>query len=215
MKEEACAAAIERGYAGPYLRYINILPEEKLWLGSVLLLVRGDRVQAPAHDSAQGQDAGDAASIRLWEVGQEGKEIGQSQALLLTEVEGWQAWRFSISLPVGAEQRPVTYAVRVGGVQTQPSVFWVPGNDLPMHWGYTSCNGLSAVCRLGNAPGREKGGCAWWTWLGPGPKPGTRVEVCKCAEWTGFNPPCVMERGPCLHVLGGLGQRRRCTESGV
>lgn len=147
--EHACRKMVDRGWAGPYLRYINILPEEGVWLGSVLLLVRSERLGAsrtPAQPPAESADRptrpGDTqshditAEMVMWEA--DGKEQGQStsQGVLLTEVEGWQAWRFGISLSLHRSQRPIAYHVAVGPVQTEQCVFWIPGGGQPMHWGY-------------------------------------------------------------------------------
>uniref|UniRef100_A0A1D2A293 PhoD-like phosphatase domain-containing protein n=2 Tax=Auxenochlorella protothecoides TaxID=3075 RepID=A0A1D2A293_AUXPR len=171
--EHACRKMVDRGWAGPYLRYINILPEEGVWLGSVLLLVRSERLGAsrtPAQPPAESADRptrpGDTqshditAEMVMWEA--DGKEQGQStsQGVLLTEVEGWQAWRFGISLSLHRSQRPIAYHVAVGPVQTEQCVFWIPGGGQPMHWGYTSCNGLSSDVPE-DAPERQDATYLW------------------------------------------------------
>ena len=130
--EVASIRMTEQGFAGPYLRYINIFPDKKEWQGSVLVLARSDRAgQGPAR-------------LSLEDVDHKTESLPEVEGLLLDEVEGWQAWRFSIRLPLRRRERPIAYTATVGPVSTGRHVFWVPGEDQPLHWGYTSCNGLSA-----------------------------------------------------------------------
>lgn len=61
---------------------------------------------------------------------------------LLDTVNGWHFWRFNLSLPLKPTESKIQYTVNYNQ-NTYPAAFFLPGADSPMHWAYTSCNGLS------------------------------------------------------------------------
>lgn len=157
--EQASLKMKEQGFAGPYLRYINIFPEKKEWRGSALLLVRSERVGGWNTGGAGSHDP-PLTQLILEDVDNTSETIPEVTGILLDQMEGWQAWRFDIRLTLKRGERPIAYTLKVGPITTGRNVFWVPGHNQHMHWGYTSCNGISTdVAR--DAPARQDPTYLW------------------------------------------------------
>lgn len=117
----------QRTTAGPLVKYINCLPGSRDWKGSILFLTRQPKnVKQPP--------------TLLLDIG---KESAQIAPVLLDSVMNWNFWRFNVTLELEDESRAVKYAVEWNGDRFE-ATFWIPGFGHPMHWGYTSCNGMSS-----------------------------------------------------------------------
>lgn len=137
--ESASTVTRRQGIAGPYLRYINILPDSGVWLGSILVLLScpqpegGDVTQLPAGTQAP------AVSLSL-----RGEPAASPAPDLLDWVESWQFWRFDLEFPLGPQEQCFTYSVSHAHGTTAEFTVHLPAAQRPMHWAYYSCNGMSA-----------------------------------------------------------------------
>jgi hypothetical protein len=167
------APAPSTAFAGPFLRYQNVVPGTNRWLGSLLFLTRsaqgaavngglaaqGDLAAAGASSPQPklllegGFTAGTASTATSQQDGNTGLPSmagSQSQPpTLLDACQGWQFWRFELDLELGPHQRPVHYSVEWGGGSdggggaTEPFTFWLPAAGQAFHAAYYSCNGFT------------------------------------------------------------------------
>ncbi|KAG2499651.1 hypothetical protein HYH03_002589 [Edaphochlamys debaryana] len=106
---------------------------QRIWLGSILMVTK-----APSLDVVVTvQDQGSPNPVIL-------------DGEILEEYGGWTATRFRIRLPVGQEEKKVTYTVTVSGKEVTPPggghySFYIAGMNQPAHWGYYSCSGFCDV----------------------------------------------------------------------
>lgn len=125
----ASRACRDQGYAGPYLRYVNILPETGEWLGSILFLNRA---------SEGGGTAAPTLRVSRGKVG---------DARLLDTAAGWVFWCFDLRFQLDEHDTTLKYAIEnPSGGSPGPFTFHLPGRHNQLHWAYYSCNGLTLVC---------------------------------------------------------------------
>lgn len=161
--------------AGPFIRYGNCHPGTTTWKGSVLFLTKlpggvteltnavqqGDKdtkvVRAPSsptqqyavHANAGSNHAADPTPPTLtMDLGSHQPQT-MKKPKLLDRALGWCFWRFEVAIEMEDVQRPVKYALEHEGARFDAE-FWVPALGQPMHWAYTSCNGMSSGKTLGN-----------------------------------------------------------------
>ncbi|KAK9828764.1 hypothetical protein WJX72_001969 [[Myrmecia] bisecta] len=107
---------------GPFLRFQELTPGRQ-WHGSVLFVVS----ERQADQVTLTYDAGNGAEA--------------AEGSVLETCLGYAFWRFELCVPVGQQERSVTYWLEYTGERTSRYTFYVAGEEQPVHWGFHSCNG--------------------------------------------------------------------------
>ncbi|DBA98627.1 TPA: hypothetical protein ACH3X1_014416 [Trebouxia sp. C0004] len=118
-------ASDEAEVAGPALQLNRYDIEGGVWQGSILYLTK-----AGMHSPVLQLQTPDG-------------RLENIQPILLTEMYSWSCWRFNIAVKVQQQQQEVFYTINVDPFNHRYS-FFVAGLMQTWHWGFHSCNGLSA-----------------------------------------------------------------------
>ncbi|KAL3136206.1 hypothetical protein ABBQ32_007220 [Trebouxia sp. C0010 RCD-2024] len=117
-------ASAEAGVAGPALQLNNFDVDAGIWQGSVLYLTKQSTQPVLQLQTVDGR-------------------VDKVQPFLLTELYGWACWRFNLEVKVQQQEQQVFYTINVDPFGHRYS-FFVAGLAQTWHWGFHSCNGLSA-----------------------------------------------------------------------
>lgn len=135
-------AAAARTTVGPFLRFQSGTdPGNTEWKGSVLFLTKApggaaqqEGAAVPQAPPAGGEQAAPTLTLK------DGDGEQRLTPKLLDSCQGWQFWRFELSLQLGKAQRSVEYSVATpGGCCTGASRFrggWMVGGPMGHFWVY-------------------------------------------------------------------------------